>query len=115
MKPVSKNNCLQHYTWGNNCDGWNLVDENALSVKQERMPAKTAETTHYHNQAQQFFYILKGVARFEINDTYVDVVAGEGIHIKPGQHHRIINDTEVDLEFILCSQPSTINDRVNCD
>ncbi|ANE50295.1 cupin domain-containing protein [Flavisolibacter tropicus] len=115
MKPVSKNNCLQHYTWGDNCDGWNLVAEDSLSVKQERMPAKTAEAKHYHNQAQQFFYILKGIAQFEIEGDHIDVVAGEGIHIKPGQRHRILNNTDEELEFLLCSQPSTINDRINCD
>jgi mannose-6-phosphate isomerase-like protein (cupin superfamily) len=115
MKTVSKNNCLQHYIWGDRCDDWNLVDENSLSIKQERIPAKAAEKKHYHKQAQQFFYILKGAARFEVDNTFIDVAAGEGIHIKAGQHHRIINDTEEDLEFLLCSQPSTVNDRINCD
>jgi quercetin dioxygenase-like cupin family protein len=115
MKPVSKSHCLKHYTWGSNCDGWNLVEEGSLSVKQERMSAKTAEAKHFHNQAQQFFYILKGVAQFEIESAVVNVVAGEGIHIKPGQPHRILNNTDEELEFLLCSQPSTINDRINCD
>lgn len=30
---------LAHYQWGDGCDGWNFVEESALSVKQERMPA----------------------------------------------------------------------------
>ena len=32
---VSKENPLMHYQWGNHCDGWNLVEENELSVKLE--------------------------------------------------------------------------------
>src|SRR5689334_14755452 len=115
MIHVSKSSCLQHYTWGDNCDGWNLVEEGSLSVKQERMPAHTAETRHYHNQAQQFFYILRGAAQFEVEGAQIDIVAGEGIHIKSGQQHRILNNTDEELEFLLCSQPSTINDRINCD
>ena len=59
MNVVSKYNYLSHYKWGQDCDGWNLVDEESISVKQERMPSGATETIHYHNTAQQFFYILK--------------------------------------------------------
>jgi len=111
----SKNNCIEHYQWGNACDGWTLVSEPTLSVKQERMPAHTAETRHYHEHAQQFFYILKGEATFEIENERLTVKANEGIHIRPGQRHRIGNYTNEDLEFILSSQPSTSGDRINCD
>jgi len=111
---VSKYNSIKHYKWGNDCDGWTLVDEAALSVKQERMPAGTSEALHYHKEAQQFFYILKGNALFEIEQTFSKVHAGEGIHIKAGLKHRIVNNGDEDLEFILCSQPSTAADRINC-
>lgn len=111
MTKVSKYEPLKHYRWGNTCDGWNFVDEPSLSVKQERMPAGTAEALHYHQYARQFFFILKGIATFEIdNETFI-VNGQEGIHIKPGQKHRISNQTTSDLEFILSSQPSTVNDR----
>lgn len=115
MKPVSKYHPLKHYTWGSQCDGWNLVDEVSLSVKQERMPSGTAEARHYHEKASQFFFILKGQARFEVEDEVVDVGNGEGLQIAAGKKHRILNPGDEDLEFILCSQPSTVNDRVNCE
>lgn len=111
---VSKNHALKHYNWGAACDGWNLVDEENLSVKQERMPAGTSEAMHYHQHAQQFFFILNGVAQFEINETFTNVHAGEGIHIKAGEKHRVVNNGNEDLEFILCSQPGTAADRINC-
>ena len=107
-KAVSKFNSLKHYKWGNDCDGWNFVDEENLSIKQERMPAGTSEELHYHSKAEQFFFILKGIASFEI-----EVKEQEGLHIKAGLKHRIINNTTEDLEFILYSQPSTKNDRIN--
>lgn len=113
MTKVSQYEPLKHYQWGDACDGWNFVDETTLSVKQERMPAGTAETLHYHQYAQQFFFILEGVAVFEIDDEMVTVNAKEGIHIKPGQKHRISNQSATDLIFILSSQPNSAGDRIN--
>jgi mannose-6-phosphate isomerase-like protein (cupin superfamily) len=110
---VSKNNPLKHYQWGNHCDGWNLVDDNMLSVKLENMPVGTEEVLHYHQHAQQFFFILKGEAAFEIEGKIVLVHENEGIHIKPKEKHRIMNSSEAALEFILCSQPSAQHDRHN--
>jgi mannose-6-phosphate isomerase-like protein (cupin superfamily) len=115
MKAVSKYQPLKHYKWGNDCDGWNLVDEDSLSVKQELMPAFTQEVKHYHQTTQQFFYILKGKAIFEIEDSKVEINEGEGLYIEAGKKHRILNENNEDLEFILCSQPSTKNDRINCE
>jgi mannose-6-phosphate isomerase-like protein (cupin superfamily) len=114
MKTVSKDHSLNHYKWGNDCDGWNLVDNNALSVKEERMPVNTLEEKHYHQHAQQFFFILKGRATFEMDDSTIEIKQGEGLHIEAGKSHRILNTADEDLEFILCSQPSTTNDRINC-
>jgi mannose-6-phosphate isomerase-like protein (cupin superfamily) len=113
-EPLSKEQPLNHYHWGNDCEGWNFVTGEAMSVKQERMPSGSAEQLHYHETAQQFFFILKGKAGFEIDDAVVEISEGEGIHILPGKKHRIVNNTNSELEFILCSQPSTENDRINC-
>ena len=115
MRAVSKYQPLKHYQWGSNCDGWNLVDEDSLSVKQELMPAGTSETKHYHESSQQFFFILKGKASFQIEEVTVEINAGEGLHIEAGKKHKIANEGSEDLEFILCSQPSTKNDRINCE
>ena len=111
MRKVSTQESLKHYQWGEGCDGWNFVDETSLSVKQERMPAGTSEALHYHQQAQQFFFILKGIASFEIEGESIILKEQEGIHIQPRQKHRISNHTESELVFILSSQPSTKNDR----
>lgn len=113
MIKVSADNPLKHYQWGDGCDGWNFVDQTSLSVKQERMPAGTAEALHYHEHAQQFFFILSGIATFEIDGQTITVGEKEGIHISAGQKHRISNLTTSAIEFILSSQPSTANDRIN--
>ena len=114
MSIVSKHNSLHHYKWGNDCDGWVLLDKDELSVKQERMPAQTSEALHYHEKAQQFFFILKGIATFEVENESYTVQAGQGFHIGARKKHRIINNTAEDIEFILSSQPSTNQDRFNC-
>jgi len=78
------------------------------------MPAQTAEGLHYHQMSQQFFFILAGIATFEVENESITVYAGQGFYIEAGKKHRIINNTAEDLEFILSSQPSTNNDRYNC-
>ncbi len=113
MQAVSKYEPLNHYKWGNDCDGWVLLDTESLSVKQERMPALASEQLHYHKKAQQFFFILSGVATFEVEDKMYRVQAGEGFFIESMKKHRIINQTRDDIQFILTSHPSTNNDRFN--
>jgi len=114
MQVLNKHTALHHYKWGNDCDGCVFVDTDALSVKQELMPANTAESLHYHKNAQQFFFILKGNATFEVEGQIFSVKENEGFHIPAGKKHRIVNNANTDLEFILSAQPSTNNDRFNC-
>jgi mannose-6-phosphate isomerase-like protein (cupin superfamily) len=109
---VSAAKPLKHYMWGDGCDGWNFVDRPELSVKQERMPPNTAEADHYHRVARQFFFILQGTAVFETAEGRFEVAANQGLEIEPGLKHRIKNESETDLVFILCSQPTTAGDRV---
>lgn len=109
----SKNDCLSHYKWGDDCYGWNFIDTDALSVKQELMPPDTAEQLHYHARATQVFFIVKGKATFEIDGEEYELKPEQGILIKPGQKHFISNKETTDLEFTLHSTPSTKNDRIN--
>jgi len=114
MQKVSKYEPLNHYVWGDNCEGWILAETKSLSVKQELMPPQTAEVLHYQKKAQQFFFILKGIATFEVGEQGFTVRAGHGLYIEARKKHRIMNNTGEDLEFLLSSQPSTNNDRFNC-
>ncbi len=106
----SKNNSA-HYIWGSGCDSWILNDSQNLSVKQEVMPSGTAEKLHFHEKAEQFFYILKGEAVFYINEEKFSVKAGESITILPKSKHYISNESEDNLEFLVISNPSTNDDR----
>ncbi|QMU31286.1 cupin domain-containing protein [Adhaeribacter radiodurans] len=105
----------EHYSWGNNCEGWHLVKTPQLSIIQERMPAGAAEKIHYHRVAQQFFYIISGTATFLVNGAMYTVQAQNGLHILPGQHHQILNHTTNDLLFTVTSQPTSHGDRLELE
>jgi mannose-6-phosphate isomerase-like protein (cupin superfamily) len=115
MNIVSKNQALDHYHWGDNCDCWNLVLMNELSIKLERMPSHTAEEKHFHRQSNQFFFILQGEAIFELGQTRKILGAQEGILVEMGTKHRILNESDTDLEFLLVSQPPATDDRINIE
>lgn len=103
----------EHYIWGDNCDGWHLLKSDSLSIIQEKMPPHASEGLHFHNNAKQFFYILKGTATFRLEESTVEVSKNNGFHILPQQKHQIFNHTEQDLEFLVVSEPKAHGDRVN--
>lgn len=105
----------EQYKWGNNCKGWHLLKSDGLSVIEELMPPNTSEVKHYHTRAQQFFYILKGEAVFELNNDIVRVLAREGIHIGPQTVHQIRNEGKEDLEFLVISEPTSRWDRIEME
>lgn len=110
----SKTNA-EHYKWGDNCDGWRLVDTEGLSVIEEKMPPKTAESLHFHAKSQQFFYILEGIATFESEKETFEVFANEGFYMPPLVKHRVFNHDSTDLRFLVISQPTTRHDRFNVE
>lgn len=103
----------EHYIWGDHCDGWHLLKSDSLSVIQEIMPPKTEENLHFHSKAQQFFFILKGSATFEVNNEFYTVEEKSGFHIQANEKHRIFNRTNKDLEFLVISEPKSHGDRTN--
>jgi len=112
---ITSTGTAEHYTWGNNCDGWPLLRSDSLNVIQERMPPGTSEQLHYHERAQQVFYILSGTATFEVEGETETAVAGQSIHVRPKTKHRILNNGDVDLHFLVISEPKTLGDRINLD
>lgn len=110
MKKTIENS--EKYSWGVNCWGWHLVNNVQLSVIQELMPPNTSEVKHKHLSAQQFFYILKGEATFDLDGEIALVKENEGIHIQRNQIHKIKNNGDKDLEFLVISQPHSHNDKI---
>lgn len=111
-KVMSKHNA-EHYVWGQNCDGWRLVDREERSIIHERMHPGTYEERHYHEKSSQFFFVLSGQMTIEIEGTEYTVNPHEGIEVLPKKPHQVFNKSAGDLEFIVTSTPNTRNDRVH--
>jgi len=102
----------EHYTWGQKCDGWHLVNTDALSVIEERMPPGTFETKHRHQRSRQFFYVLEGTLAMTIDGADILIMAGEGLEIAPGVEHQAKNTSAADVRFLVVSQPPSHGDRI---
>lgn len=100
-----------HSLRGDHCDNWILADTDGLSVKQESMPAGAIEELHFHNHAQQFFFIFNGTATFYIENKKLIVAAQKGLLIQPKIKHYVANETDEKVDFLVISQPTTNNDR----
>jgi len=103
----------EHYQWGDGCDGWHLVKNQQLSVIEETMPPGTAEVRHYHERAQQFFYVLSGEVVMEAEQHEKSIKEGTGIWIGPGVCHQIRNVASSPARFLVISQPPSHGDRFN--
>lgn len=101
-----------HYVWGQGCDGWHLVRAEQLSVIEERMPPGTFEVSHHHRLSRQFFYVLDGTLTMVINEQATTLTEGLGIEIAPGTVHQVRNDSNLDVRFLVISQPPSHHDRV---
>jgi len=108
---IGKHNA-EHYSWGKECDGWHLVKSPELSIIQERVPAGGAEVRHYHQHAQQFFFVLSGTASLEVEGDVLCLTAGQGRHVPAGVPHRLANEGQEDVEFIVVSVPMAHGDRI---
>ncbi|QYR21936.1 cupin domain-containing protein [Paenibacillus sp. sptzw28] len=111
---ISRNNA-EHYIWGNNCDGWRLINEEDRSIIHERMPAATSEVRHLHNKSKQFFFILSGTMAIEVDGIEYILKEHEGIQVLPTVPHQVFNMSDKDIEFLVISQPNTKNDRIIVD
>jgi mannose-6-phosphate isomerase-like protein (cupin superfamily) len=108
---ISKQNA-EHYLWGSNCDGWHLVRSQDLSIIHERMPTNTSEVRHYHEKSRQFFFVLSGTVTIEIDDKEIILHQHEGVEVPPLVPHRVFNQSEHEVEFLVISQPTSKGDRV---
>lgn len=109
-KPVSRENA-EHYTWGDNCDGYFLLKRPEVHVIEERMPPGTSEQAHWHDRARQLFYVLEGelTMRFDTGD--VQVSHGVALEIEPGTVHQARNESSSEARFLVVSVPPSHGDR----
>lgn len=107
---ISKENA-EHYVWGDDCDGWYLVNRQDMLVIHEKMPPGTSERRHYHSVSRQFFFVLTGILSMELEGEMHNISARQGLEIPPGSKHQARNDSGSPVEFIVISHPTTRGDR----
>lgn len=112
--PISRTTA-PHYTWGEGCDGWELVRTPGLAVIEESVPPGAGEVRHRHDAARQFFYVLDGRATIETDDGAVALAAGEGFEVAPGTVHRFVNNSHRAVRFLVISAPTSRGDRVDLE
>ena len=103
----------EHYSWGEGCSGWHLMKSERMSVIQEMVPPGKSEVRHFHNHAEQFFFMLSGVATVEANGKIIVLRPGQGVHIPSRVPHQFKNDSSGKVEFLVISAPPSHGDREN--
>lgn len=102
----------ERYTWGQQCDGWHLVKTPELSIILEGMPPQSREVPHSHARSRQFFFVLEGELSLEVEGEVVTLRPQQGLEIAPGQVHQAVNLGQVEVRFLVVSQPPSHGDRV---
>jgi mannose-6-phosphate isomerase-like protein (cupin superfamily) len=102
---------VEHYLWGDGCDGWQLLNRDDMSVIQERMPPGTSERMHFHKLSRQFFFVLDGRATMDVDGKPIVLGKHQGIEIPPGVSHQLRNESSEDVSFLVFSVPKSHKDR----
>lgn len=108
---IQSTETVRRVVWGEDCEAWELHADPALSVKQERMPPGTREVRHYHETAQQFFFVLAGVLTLEVDGEVFQLGPQQGIAVAAGISHQAISDESGAVTFLVISSPTTKGDR----
>ena len=65
---------------------------------EEHMPPGTSEVKHHHSHARQFFFVIRGELRLEVEGREYKLRPGDGLEIHPGQKHQAIGDPHAGCE-----------------
>jgi mannose-6-phosphate isomerase-like protein (cupin superfamily) len=73
------------------------------SLAEASVPAGTATQRHYHQQSEEFYFILEGTGLMEVSGETRMVGPGDAILIPPGAWHQIT--AHEPLRFLCCCAP----------
>ena len=80
------------------------IEKQSLAEARLMVGAQTA--AHYHQRAEEIYFLLVGSARMQIGDEVLEVRPGDAIAIPPGQVHQITNTGNVELRFLCICVPA---------
>ena len=73
------------------------------SLAEARVPSGTSTQRHHHRLSEEFYFILEGRGKMEIDGETREVVLGDAILIPPGAWHTIT--AHETLRFLCCCAP----------
>lgn len=73
------------------------------SLAEATLPAGAATERHWHKLSEEFYFILEGNGRMEIDGETAEVGPGDAILIPPGAWHQITAGQP--LRFLCCCAP----------
>jgi mannose-6-phosphate isomerase-like protein (cupin superfamily) len=73
------------------------------SLAEASMTPGQSTDRHYHKLSEEFYFLLDGTARMEIDGESREVAPGDAILIPAGARHQITAKT--DLRFLCCCAP----------
>lgn len=73
------------------------------SLAEAVVPAGTATQRHYHKASEEFYFILEGGGKMDINGTLRQIGPGDAILIPQNAWHQIT--AESTLRFLCCCAP----------
>ena len=76
------------------------------SVGHVVIPKGATNSLHYHPEAEETYYILKGKAKMVVDNKEFNLVAGDLLLIKQLEKHKIFQVGEDDLEFLVVCAPA---------
>jgi quercetin dioxygenase-like cupin family protein len=68
---------------------------------------------HYHNVMEEDFFVLEGKVDVIVDEKVNTLVAGDFIHIEPGEVHYVRNSYDEPVKMISCLAPHQDVDKVN--
>ncbi len=75
------------------------------SLAEATIPPGGATREHYHPQAEEIYYVLRGRGLMALAGEQCEVGPGDGILIPPGTRHTIRNVGHVPLVILCCCAP----------
>ena len=73
------------------------------SLAEATVPSGGATERHYHKLSEEFYFVLEGAGRMEIDGETREVGAGDAVLIPTGAWHQITAERE--LRFLCCCAP----------
>ena len=76
-----------------------------------RLPAGSRFAAHYHEDMQEVFILVQGVAEMAVNSETITLRRGDAVLIEPHEVHSMYNESAEDVEYVVVGVASGSNGR----